>query len=253
MSRLAGRHALVTGGGSGIGAATARALAVEGAKVTIIGRDRAKLDSVAREIDGFAAVADVTDPAQVNHAFAAARSVHGPLAILVNNAGGTASAPFAKLSGTEWRAVLALNLDSLLHCTQAALEDVLAAPSGRIVNIASTAALKGYAYVAPYVAAKHGVVGLTRALATEFAASRMTVNAVCPGFTETPMAQRSIEQIKTATGRDAVAARAALERFNPQRRLIDPAEVAATVIWLCLPESSSINGQAIALAGGEVM
>jgi NAD(P)-dependent dehydrogenase (short-subunit alcohol dehydrogenase family) len=253
MSRLAGRHALVTGGGSGIGAATARALAVEGAKVTIIGRDRAKLDSVAREIDAFAAVADVTDPAQVNHAFAAARNAHGPLTILVNNAGGTASVPFAKISRIEWREVLALNLDSLLHCTQAALEDVLAAPSGRIVNIASTAALKGYAYVAPYVAAKHGVVGLTRALATEFATSRMTVNAVCPGFVETPMAQRSIEQIQTATGRDAVAARAALERFNPQRRLIDPAEVAATVIWLCLPESSSINGQAIAVAGGEVM
>jgi NAD(P)-dependent dehydrogenase (short-subunit alcohol dehydrogenase family) len=253
MSRLAGQHALVTGGGSGIGAATARALAMAGAKVTIIGRDAAKLDSVARDIAGFAATADVTDPIQVDAAFAAACQAHGPLTILVNNAGGTGSAPFAKISVAQWREVLAVNLDSLLYCTQAALEDLLAAPAGRIVNIASTAALKGYAYVAPYVAAKHGVVGLTRALATEFAASRMTVNAVCPGFVDTPMAQRSIEQIQTATGRDAATARAALERFNPQRRLIDPAEVAAAVTWLCLPESRSINGQALAIAGGEVM
>lgn len=253
MSRLAGRHALVTGGGSGIGAATARALAAEGAMVTIVGRDRTKLDRVATGIGAFATVADVTDASQVKAACAAARAAHGPLSILVNNAGGTGSAPFAKLSFTQWREVLAVNLDSLLHCTQAALEDLLAAPAGRIINIASTAALKGYAYVAPYVAAKHGVLGLTRALASEFAASRMTVNAVCPGFADTPMAQRSIEQIQSATGRDAAAARAALERFNPQRRLIDPAEVAATVIWLCLAESGSINGQAITVAGGEVM
>ena len=145
-----------------------------------------------------------------------------------------------------------VNLDALFHCIQAALPDLLASTAGRIVTIASTAGLKGYAYVAPYVAAKHGAIGLTRALAAEYAATALTINAVCPGFTDTDLVTRAVATIRASTGRDEQAARAELARYNPQRRLIAPEEVAAAVSWLCRRESQSITGQAIAVAGGEV-
>ena len=199
------------------------------------------------------AVADVADRAQVDAAFAAAREANGPITILVNNAGAAASAPFGKLTAEAWRATMAVNLDALLHTCQAALPDLLEAEAGRIVTIASTAGLKGYGVTAAYVAAKHGAVGLTRALATEFAKTRMTVNAVCPGFTATDLVEQSVGTIVEKTGRTAGEARALLTQFNPQGRLVSPEEVAAAVAWLCLPESQSINGQAIAVAGGEVM
>ncbi|MDP8994007.1 MAG: SDR family oxidoreductase [Pseudomonadota bacterium] len=270
---LAGRHALVTGAGTGIGAAIARALASEGAKLTLVGRRREKLEEVAETLrvpakagtqEGLrtgllpsqehilVAPADVTDREQVDRAFALARDAQGPVTILVNNAGAAESAPFAKVGEDAWQRTMAVNLDALLHCCQAALPDLLEAEAGRIVTVASTAGLKGYAYSAPYVAAKHGAVGLTRALAAEYAKTSLTVNAVCPGFTETEMVGEAIARIRAKTGRSEQEARAELARFNPQGRLIEPEEVANAVVWLCLPGSGSINGQAIAVAGGEI-
>ena len=252
--RLAGHHAVVTGGGTGIGAAIARALRAEGAKLTLVGRRRDKLEAVAsHDFDTFVAPADVTDRAQLEDAFAIARQAQGPITILVNNAGAAESAPFAKVKVESWRRMMAVNLDSLLFAAQAALPDLLAAPAGRIVTIASVAALKGYAYTAAYVAAKHGAVGFTRALAVEYAGTNLTVNAVCPGFTETPLVDEALANIRGKTGRSDEEARAELAKFNPQGRLVTPKEVAGAALWLCLPESQSINGQAIVVAGGEVM
>lgn len=254
MTRLSGQHALITGGGTGIGAAIARALAEEGAKLTLVGRRRDKLEDVALGNEGIAVfAADVTDREQVDAAFAHARAMHGPVTILVNNAGAAESAPFAKIDADAWRRTMAVNLDALLHCCQAALPDLLAATRGRIVTIASTAGLKGYSYAAAYVAAKHGAVGLMRALAAELSASKVTVNAVCPGFTDTDIVANAAATIAAKSGGTPDDARAQLARFNPQGRLIAPDEVAGAVLWLCLAQSGAMTGQAIAVAGGEVM
>jgi 3-hydroxybutyrate dehydrogenase len=251
MTSRAGLHAVVTGGGTGIGAAIAQRLAAEGAVLTLIGRRIEPLRAVAAPLGAMVAPADVTDPDAVAAAFERARAAHGPIAILINNAGAASSASFARTSLADWRAMIAVNLDSLHICTQAALADLKAAPMGRIVTIASTAGVKGYAYTSAYCAAKHGAIGFTRALAAELASSAITVNAVCPGFTDTDLAAGAVAGIVAKTGRSADAARAELARFNPQGRLIEPREVANSVAWLCHPDSGSITGQSIIVAGGE--
>lgn len=252
---MRGRHALVTGAARGIGEAIARTLAAEGATLTLLGRRREPLARLAGELPGThgIAVADVSDPAQVQAAFEQARAERGPVAILVNNAGAAESAPFAKTSLELWHRMLAVNLTGTFVCAQAALPDMLAAGRGRIVNVASTAGLRGYAYVAAYVAAKHGVVGLTRALALEVAKKGVTVNAVCPGYTETDILRESIANVVAKTGRSEADARAELAKGNPQGRIVQPEEVADAVRWLCGDAASAVTGQAISVSGGEVM
>ena len=244
--RLQGQHALVTGGGTGIGAAIARRLAAEGGKLTLVGRRRDKLEEVGSgDFDALVAPADVTDRAQVDAAFAIAREAQGPITILINNAGAAAGVPFAKVSEEFWRDMLAVNLDGMFHCCQAALPDLLAAPAARIVTIASMAGLHGFAYAAPYIAAKHGAVGLTRALAAEYAGTTLRVNAVCPGFVDSEMTVQSVATITAKTGRTPDQARAELAGLNPSGRLIAPEEVAAVVHDLV---NSDRNGEAVEIA-----
>lgn len=196
---------------------------------------------------------DVGDRASVDRATAEARAGFGPIEILVNNAGQAESAPFQKTTAELFERMLAVNLGGTFHCIQAALPDMLAAHWGRVINIASTAGLVGYAYVSAYCAAKHGVVGLTRALALEFAVKGITVNAVCPGYTDTDIVAQAVANIVAKTGRSEAEARAELAKGNPMQRLVTPQEVADTVLWLCGEAAASINGQSIAVAGGEVM
>ena len=252
---LAGKHALVTGGARGIGAAITHALFVQGASVTAVGRS-AETGVDFEDINCKEVVyvqADVADPLCIASAFRSAEKRFGPISILVNNAGQARSAPFLKTDSELWRTMVEVNLNGSFHCSQAALPGMLAAGWGRIINISSTAGLIGYSYVTAYCAAKHAVIGLTRALALEVATKGITVNAVCPGFTETEMLQEAIQGIVAKTGRSAVEARAELAARNPQKRLIQPGEVANAVLWMCLPGSEAINGQAIVVAGGEVM
>ena len=244
--KLQGHHALITGGGTGIGAAIARSLAAEGARLTLVGRRRERLEEVASgPFEALVAPADVTSREEVDRAFALAREAQGPIGILVNNAGAAAGVPFAKVSESLWRDMLAVNLDGIFHCCQAALPDLLAAEAGRIVTIASMAGLHGFAYAAPYIAAKHGAVGLTRAIAAEYARTNLRANAVCPGFVETEMTVRSVANITEKTGRGEAEARAELARLNPSGRLIAPEEVAAAVLDLILSER---NGEAVEIA-----
>lgn len=252
---LQNRHAVVTGGGQGIGAAIVRLLVAQGANVTVLGRKLETVQALAAEQPGrmHAVTADVSDTEQVQAVFADARERFGPIAILINNAGQASSAPFLKTDAALWSQMLAVNLTGTMLCTQAAVPDMLAAKWGRIVNIASTAGLTGYAYVAAYCAAKHGVVGLTRALALEFAKKGLTVNAVCPGYTETDIVRDGIANVMAKTGRTEEQARAEFTAGNPQGRLVQADEVADTVAWLCGPAASAITGQSIAVCGGEVM
>lgn len=251
---MSDRHAVVTGGGSGIGRAVALALADKGILVTVMGRRLEPLQALAAEHDNVRPrTCDVTDAAEVARAFAGAADDNGPVGILVNNAGAAPTAPFHKLTAEDWRQVMALNLDGVFHCTRQVLGDMREAGWGRIVSIASTAAQRGYAYVGAYCAAKHGVLGLTRALALETATRGITVNAVCPGYTDTEIVRQGVRNIVDKTGRSEAEALRQFTDTNPQGRLIQPEEVAATVLWLCADSSASITGQAISVSGGEVM
>jgi NAD(P)-dependent dehydrogenase (short-subunit alcohol dehydrogenase family) len=245
-------HALVTGGARGIGREIAAALSAAGAVVTVLGRDRARLDDVvASGAAKFAVIADVTDQAAVGAAVAEAAS-RQPIDILVANAGAAESAPFGRTDVASFRRMWEVNFLGVVHVTQALLPAMLERRRGRIVAIASTAGLKGYPYASAYGSAKHAVIGLVRSLALETARSDVTVNAVCPGFTETDLLESSIDNIMHKTGRNREQAVAELAKHNPQARLVRPSEVADAVLWLCGEGASAITGQAIAVAGGEV-
>ncbi len=241
-------HVVISGGGTGVGAETARHFAKAGYKVTILGRTEATLRAQGVPYQ----ICDVTDDAAVRAAFAAARGAQGPVTAVVANAGAATSVPFAKMSAADLTAMTDVNLTGVFNVWQAALPDMKTAGSGRMIAIASTAGLKGYPYVAGYCAAKHGVVGLARALAMELAASGITVNAICPGFIETPLLERSIANIVEKTGMSAGDAAKSLTKGNPQRRFIQTDEVAATALWLCSDAAKSVNGHALSLSGGEI-
>ncbi|MDU8912542.1 SDR family NAD(P)-dependent oxidoreductase [Aestuariicoccus sp. MJ-SS9] len=244
---LKGRQVLITGGGTGVGAALATAFAGAGASVIVSGRRAEPLEKVAATSDAIRAIpADVTDETSVAALFEAA----GPVDIVIANAGASESAPLGKTTLEAWERMIAVNLTGTFLTLRAGLRQMQG--WGRLIGVASTAGLKGYAYVAPYTAAKHGAVGLIRAIAQEVAQRDITANALCPGFLDTEMTERSIANIVDKTGMDADKARASLTRHNPQKRLIRPDEVAAAALWLCGPGSEGINGQAIPIAGGEI-
>lgn len=254
MDLLQDQHAIVTGGSRGIGAAVATRLAGAGARVTVMGRDEAALRAVAATLGdhGHAEVVDVASPDAIDSAFARARERFGPVRILVNNAGQVETMTVAKTANETWDRVLAVNLTATFLCSRNVLADMQKARAGRIVNVASTAALRGYAYVASYAAAKHGVLGFTRSLALEVATQGITVNAVCPGYVDTDIVRQGIAKVVAATGRPEAEARSIFTSHNPQRRLLEAGEVASAVLWLCGPEARGVNGAAISISGGEV-
>ena len=258
------RHVWITGAGRGIGAAIAHAFARDGAALSLSGRNLQTLEMQAAELRKafpgvklHLSVMDLSDPASVEAAHRTNHAALGPVTVLINNAGQALSQPFAKTDLQLWQQMLNVNLTGTYLCIQAALPDLLAesakGQTARIVNIASTAGLKGFAYVSAYAAAKHGVIGLTRSLALELARKGVTVNAVCPGFTETDIVRDSVANIVAKTGQTEAQARDALVAHNPQRKMIQPDEVAQAVMWLCSEAAASVNGQSIAVDGGETM
>jgi NAD(P)-dependent dehydrogenase (short-subunit alcohol dehydrogenase family) len=253
---FADRHAVITGASRGIGSTIAAALAARGARVSLLGRNADNLHTVATAIGSPSRatpiVTDVTDAASVSAAFVQARQQFGPVNILINNAGQASSAKFTDTDPALWNRIMAVNVTGTYLCSREAVADMLQIGSGRIVNIASIAGLRGAAYISAYAASKHAVIGLTRSLALEFATKSITVNAVCPGYTDTDIVREAIANIMRKTGRSEAEALAALVATNPQRRLITPQEVAHTVLWLCGPGAESITGQSIVVAGGEV-
>jgi NAD(P)-dependent dehydrogenase (short-subunit alcohol dehydrogenase family) len=249
---LVGKHAFITGGGTGIGFAAAKALSARGAKLTLAARNFARVEDAAAKLDANAVSIDVANETSVGAAFDAARARFGAIDILVNNAGVTPSAPLHKMDLALWNQVIAINLTGAFLCSRAAIEDMYAANWGRIVNVASIAGLMGGAYISAYCASKHGMIGLTRALAKEAAKRGVTVNAVCPGYVETDIVARAAENIAAKTKLNEQEARASLYASNPQGRLIQPEEVASAISWLCSQGAAATNGAAIPMSGGEI-
>jgi len=248
--QLEGRHALITGGGTGIGAAAARHLEAEGANLSLLGRRMEPLEAVRAELGGRAIQCDVTDPERIHTAFDEARSTNGPIDLLVVNAGIAESAPFHKMSRESWGRIIATNLTAAFDCAQAAIGDLLKSDNGRIVFVASVASLRGVPYAAHYAASKHGLLGLMRSLAAEYAKTNLTVNAVCPGYVDTPMTDQSVARVSEITGRSADQSRDIITNMNASGRLVDPQAIGNVIAMLCLPLSRDINGAAITLDGG---
>lgn len=250
---LAGKTALITGGGRGIGRAIAERLAALGARVVVTGRTQAEIDAVAADLGGLALPMDMADRASVEAGLAALHERAGRVDVLVNNAGAAESAPFERTSDALWDRMMAVNVTSAFALCRALIPAMVEAGFGRVVNLASNAGLTGYAYSTAYCASKHAMIGMTRAIALEIARSNVTINAVCPGWVETRMAEEAITRIAAMTGRGQEQARRALEGMSPQRRMVTPAEVAHVVAMLCAEEARSIHGQAIPVDGGQVM
>ena len=247
---LEGRHALVTGGGTGIGAAAATHLHAAGAKITVTGRRKEPLEAIAAKISGAAVQCDVTQPDQIAKAFDEARTLNGPIELLIVNAGIAESAPFHKMTRESWNRIIATNLTAAFDCAQAALPDLLKSENGRLVFVASVASLRGVPYAAHYAASKHGLLGLARSLAAEYAKTNLTVNAVCPGYVDTPMTDQSIARVSAITGRNEADSRSAIVNMNASGRLVDPDGIATMILTLCLPQSRDINGAAVTIDGG---
>jgi len=246
---LAGHRVLITGGGSGVGADMALAFAAAGAEVVVAGRRREALDAVVAGEPRMRAIeADVSVENDVVQLFAAA----GPVDIVIANAGAAESAPITRTSIDVWQRMMAVNLTGVFLTLREGVRQLEGRGWGRLITVASTAGLRGYAYVSAYTAAKHGAVGLTRAVAQEVAGSGITANALCPGYVDTELTERTIANIMATTGRSHGEALRALTRANPQGRLVQPAEVTAAALWLCGPGSAAVNGQAIAIDGGEL-
>ena len=242
------RHVVITGGGRGIGAEIARAFAKQGDRITVLARTREEVEKIADEVGGYGVRCDVGEPASVEAAFMAA----GPVDVLVNNAGLARSSPVLKTDVRVWDEHIKVNLTGAFLCSLKVLPGMASRGNGRIINIASVAGLRGYGYLAAYCASKHGLIGLTRALAAEYAEKGVTINAICPGYVESPLLDQAIANIVDKTGRDIDEVRTELEARNPQRRFLDAAEIAATCIFLASEPAKGINGQAISVCGGEL-
>ncbi|HJP68623.1 MAG TPA: SDR family oxidoreductase [Sphingomicrobium sp.] len=249
-SPLAGRHALITGGGTGIGAAAAAELAEAGAKLSLLGRRLAPLQLAAKNYNGTPIQCDVTNAAQISSAFDEARQTNGPIDLLIVNAGIAESAPFHKMTRESWDRIIATNLTAAFDCARAAIGDLLKSEGGRLVFVASVASLRGVAYAAHYAASKHGLLGLMRSLAAEYSKTNLTVNAVCPGYVDTPMTDLSVARVAEITGRSEQDSRSAITNMNASGRLVDPLGIGKIIAMLCLPLSRDINGAAITIDGG---
>ena len=232
---LQGRHALITGGGTGIGAAAAEQLHGAGAKLSLLGRRLDPLNAVANPLGGSAIQCDVTDADRIRAAFDEARAANGPIDLLVVNAGIAESAPFHKMTRESWNRIIGVNLTAAFECAQAAIGDLLKSDNGRIVFVASVASLRGVPYAAHYAASKHGLLGLMRSLATEYAKTNLTVNAVCPGYVDTPMTDQSVARVSQITGRSEEDSRSAITNMNASGRLVDPQAIGNVIAMLCLP------------------
>jgi NAD(P)-dependent dehydrogenase (short-subunit alcohol dehydrogenase family) len=249
-SALDGRHALITGGGTGIGAAAAEHLNAQGARLSLLGRRLEPLQAVAESYGGIAIQCDVTDPDRVRAAFDEGRAANGPIDMLIVNAGIAERAPFHKMTRENWDRIVATNLTAAFDCARAAIGDLLKSDNGRLVFVASVASLRGVPYAAHYAASKHGLLGLMRSLAAEYAKTNLTVNAVCPGYVDTPMTDESVARVSEITGRTTEDSRSIITNQNASGRLVDPQAIGNVIAMLCLPLSRDINGAAITIDGG---